>query len=382
MSLISVRIPQLGEGLHEARLVAILKQSGDQVKRDEPIYQMETDKAVVDVESPFDGRIVEWLAEPDDILSIGAEVARVEVAGSLDEPPVMEGADGKATPAGPRNASIAPKTRAYAKEKGLDDAQLGRLAAATSKLLPSDIDAYLASHPGAGKASFSDKALDPKQRVLASRFVRGSQLVVPGTMRIEVGWDAIENLRARYQRREDGFKPSAFTMFAFAVTHSLRDFPIFRSTLIGDDTLRTYDHVHLGIAVSLPEDQLVLAVIPDADTLSWREFADAARERIDLARTGQDQASEAVALSLTSMQGLGILDAVPVVVPPAVATLFLGASYNGLVADSPEIQIQRKVRLAMTFDHRVMNGVGAAEFMNAVRTKVETISALIEGGLD
>src|SRR5215216_3244227 len=85
MPIIAVRIPQMGEGLQEARLVAVLKQPGDSVKRDEPIYQMETDKAVMDVESPYEGRIVEWLAEVDTILPIGSPVASMDVSDGVKE---------------------------------------------------------------------------------------------------------------------------------------------------------------------------------------------------------------------------------------------------------------------------------------------------------
>jgi len=387
MSVISVKIPQIGEGLQEARLVGVLKQPGEKVKRDEPIYQMETDKAVMDVESPFDGVLLEWLAKPDDILAIGADVARMEVEGDPQAmtvhgaPKLVAESDGSpetGASSGSRNANIPPKTRAYAKEKGITEEQLARLATTSAKLLPADIDAFLKS---SSNSSYSDAPVASKQRLLASRLVRGSQLVVPGTMSVPVGWSGIEHLRARYKANADSFQPSSFTMFAYAVAHTLKDFPIFRSTLIGEDTLRTFRHVQLGIAVSLPGDELVLAVVPDADALGWREFAAKARERIELARTGKDQANEAVTISLTNMQSFGLRDAIPVVVPPAVATLFLGAAYNGLAPDSVEIQMQRTANLALTFDHRVLNGVGAAEFLNAIKTKVETISTLIDGGL-
>ena len=74
MPVISVRIPQLGEGLQEALLVEFLKQPGDVVKRDEPIYVMETDKATTDVESPYAGTLVEWTVDPGSVLEIGAEI--------------------------------------------------------------------------------------------------------------------------------------------------------------------------------------------------------------------------------------------------------------------------------------------------------------------
>ena len=365
MSIISIRIPQIGEGLQEARLVGVLKQPGEKVKRDEPIYQMETDKAVMDVESPYEGILVEWLAKPDEILAIGAEVATIEVEGEVSTS---------------RNANVPPKTKAYAKEKGLTDDQLAKLAASGAKLLPADIDAFLGSKstPEPVSENYTEAPQAPKQRLLASRLVRGSQYVVPGTMTIPVKWLAIDHLRERIKASGGEFQPSAFTMFAFAVAQTLKDFPMFRSTIVGDDKLRTYHHAQLGIAVGLPDDELVLAVVPDADTLGWRDFAKVTRERIMLARTGQDQANEAVTILLTNMQSFGLRDAVPVVVSPAVATLFLGEVHNVLDPESMDIKMIRVANMALTFDHRVLNGVGAAQFLNAIKVKVETISSVIE----
>lgn len=390
MPTVSVRIPQIGEGLQEARLVAVLKKPGDLVKRDEPIYQMETDKAVMDVESPYEGTLVTWLAEVDTILPIGGEVAKMEVAEGVSE---VGGGHGPAEPApeaathaasapaaaGARNANIPPRTRAYAKEKGIPDADLAAIPSASGKLMPSDIDAYLAAPAGAAKVGegYSEAPVSQKQRLLASRLVRGSQLVVPGTITVVVDWEPTENMRARIKARGGDFQPSAFTMFAYAVAQALKEFPALRSTLPNDSTLRTYDHAALGIAVALPGDELVLAVVQDADTLAWRDFAAKTRERIDLARTGQDQANEAMTISLTNMQGFGLRDAVPVVVPPAVATLFIGEAYNTLVQNGAEMKLRRCVNLALTFDHRILNGVGAANFLNKVKENVESIGGLI-----
>ncbi|MDX2066696.1 MAG: 2-oxo acid dehydrogenase subunit E2 [Fimbriimonadaceae bacterium] len=385
MAIVTIRIPQMGEGLQEARLVAMLKQAGDPVRRDEPIYQMETDKAVMDVESPFAGTLVEWLANADDILPIGAEVARMEVSdadAAGESAPAAHGApisaptggtpahDGPAIAAGARNASVPPRTRQYAKDKGLGDDELLQIPAPTGKLMPADVDAYLANR--SGTATFDDRPLPPKQRLLASRLVRGNQLVVPGTMSVVTNWGPVETLRAEAKSRGDEFQPSAFTMLAFAVAQVLKDFPVFRSTLVGDNTLRTYRTVNIGVAVALPGDELVLAVLDDADTFAWRDFAGKLRERIDLARSGVDQAKETVPISLTNMQAFGLRDAIPVVVPPAVSTLFIGEAYNGLSNDA-EAKVQRSCNLTLTFDHRVANGVGAAEFLNAIRAKIEAV---------
>jgi len=370
--------------------VAVLKQPGDKIKRDEPIYQMETDKAVMDVESPYEGVLLAWLGKPDEILAIGAEVAQMEVQEEVREasepvpasqPETTAAQTDSSTASGLKGVNIPPRTKAYAKEKGVTDEQLLSLAASGVKLMPADIDAFLGgqqkSTPSTGP-NYSQSPLAPKQRLLASRLVRGSQLVVPGTMTVAANWSAIDHLRTRLKHSGDSFQPSAFTMFAYAVAQTLKDFPIFRSSLIGDDVLRTYEHVQLGIAVSLPEDELVLAVVPDADSLSWRDFAEKAREQILLARTGKDQANEAMTISLTNMQSFNLLDAVPVVVPPAVATLFLGAPHNALAPHSLDLKLQLTVNLTLTFDHRICNGAGAAQFLNAIKDRVETIGSVIE----
>ncbi len=389
-SVVSVTIPAIGEGLQEARLVAVLKQPGDAIKRDEAIYQMETDKAVMDVESPYEGTLVEWLAPVNTVLAIGAEVAKIRVSGvvSAGAPtaPVAHGTPAAPTapaslaPAsgGPRRTDVPPRTRAYAKEKGISAEVLETIPAKGSKLMPEDIDAFLAGGspstiPAAAtqNESYEQRPLSQKQRLLSSRLVRGSQLVVPGTMTVATVWERIEAERARVKASGDAFQPSSFTMFAYAVAKACADFPLFRSSMIGDDTIRTYHHINLGIAVALPGDELVLAVVEKADTLGWREFAEQMRAKIELARGGQDQANETVTLSLTNMQAFGLRDAVPVVVPPSVATLFLGEPYNGLAQDTSELQIRKYVNLALTFDHRLINGVGAADFLNRIKKSTE-----------
>lgn len=398
---IGVRIPQIGEGLQEARLVAVLKQPGDAIKRDEPIYQMETDKAVMDVESPYEGILVEWLAEVDTVLPIGAEVMRMRVSGAVPAaapshghapaaaavaPASVSTPTPSAVSSGPlRNNALPPRSRAYAAERGLSADDLAALAARVGKIMPSDIDAYLAGAqptpsvakvPSAG-GPYQETAMNQKQRLLASRLVRGSQLVVPGSMTVAMNWEPIESWRAVYKASGGDFQPSSFTMFAYAAVQALKEFPAFRSSLKGDDTIRTYDQVNLGVAVALPGDELVIAVVDGACQMEWIEFASKLRERIELARNGTDQAHEGVSVSLTNMQAHGIRDAVAVIVPPAVATVFLGEPYWGLDPAATEPKFQRCANLGITFDHRLINGVGAAQFQNRIKQLVETIGGLI-----
>lgn len=392
---VSLRIPQIGEGLQEARLVAVLKSPGDFVKRDEPIYQMETDKAVMDVESPYEGTLVKWLGNVDDVLAIGAEVAVMDTSDEVVDAPSHGHAPQAETtvaaapatteaPKSERRRDVPPRTRAYAKQKGISDEDLEQITASGSKLMPEDIDAWMSSGStpasngaSASGAKYTETQLTGKQRLLSSRLVRGSQLSVPGTMTVCMNWGRLEEVRDAYKAQGADFQPSAFTLFAFAVAQAVKDHPMFRSTLVGDTAVRTYDHIQLGIAVALPGDELVLAVVPDADTLTWEEFASKCRERIGAARDGNDQANESVTLSLTNMQAHGIRDAVAVVVPPGICTVFLGEAYWGLDQNASEPKLQRQANLGITFDHRLINGVGAAQFQNQIRTNVENIKALV-----
>jgi pyruvate/2-oxoglutarate dehydrogenase complex dihydrolipoamide acyltransferase (E2) component len=397
MPVISVRIPQMGEGLQEARLVGFLKNPGDKVRRDDPLYQMETDKAVMDVESPYDGTLVEWTAEEGKVLPIGSEIAKMEVADGVREmaaghgpPPKQEAAAqaiSQPEPVAvvkegpPRNATVPPRTRRLLKEKGLLD-QAHLIPARGEKLMPEDVEAYLAG--GAPKATtktieppktlkttaeFDEFEVPKRQQTLAYRLARGSQLCVPGTISVQCRWDAIEAAKATIEKG-----PSAFTMMAYCVAQAMAAHPKFRSTLPNETTLRTYKGANLGIAVALPGDELVTALVPNADQLSWPDFAQATRAQIEKARDGNDQATEATTLSITNMMAFGLRDAVPVVVSPSVATLFLGEAYWHPVAKMGGYDFVRMVNLALTFDHRIINGVGAANFINDVKSRIEAFT--------
>ncbi len=390
---VSLRIPAIGEGLQEARLVAILKNVGDAVKRDDAVYQIETDKAVMDVECPYEGEVIEWLAAVDDVLPIGAEVARFRTDDKVDGAMASTSGAASAQSAptsiqsqsvsdGSRRRDVPPRTRAYAKEKGLSNEQIEAIPSSGSKLMPADVDAFLSGGtkandtPSRGK-NFSEVAMGGKQRVLASRLQRSNQIVVPGMMSIVVDWGKIEELREETKAKGGDFQPSAFTYLAYAVAKAATDHPIVRSTLVGDSTIRTYDSLQLGIAVALPGDELVVAVVRDSNTLGWVEFATTARSRINEAREGKDQADESVTLSITNMAGHGIREAMAVVVPPGVATIFLGEAYNGLSNEVPgEFKVMRCANVGITIDHRLINGVGGAEFLNAIRDNVSNIQEL------
>ena len=397
MAIVEVIVPQLGEGLQEVRVMRFLKQPGERVARDEHIYEMETDKANVEVESPYAGVIVEWLAKEGDILPIGAPIARMEVEGAVEVAAPAAHAPSQASPApAPSPAApapspaparepaavsarlelvIPPRTRAYARQKGVSEEELRRIPAASgNKLMPEDIDAYLAGRTGDGAAEYVDYPLPPQQRTFIYRLKRSTQLVVPATLRRPARWDAVQRVVAQLKSDPNAsVQPSEFAVFAYCAAQATLQHPKFRSQLVGEETLRQYPHVNLGIAVARPGDELVTALVKNASALDFVSFVRTLQTQIRKARAGEDQADASVQLLLTYMGGFQMVDAIPVLVSPAAAILFAGEAFP--VDGVPH------VNLVLTFDHRLINGVGGAEFLNAVAANLENAEALVAQGM-
>lgn len=397
MPITEVLVPQLGEGLTEVRLLRFLKQPGDPVKRDEHLYEMETDKAIVEVESPYEGTLVEWLAKEGDVLPIGAPVARMETEAAVSaaslplhaaaptpsviSPPERPPVPRPEAPAARRGeVLIPPRTRAYCRQLGISEEEMRQIPAPTGKLMPEDVDRYLAERAAGTSASAStavveqveapyrDIPLSPQQRTFLYRVKRSSQLVVPGTIARPVEWQPIRKVVEALRQRNAEVQPSEFQLFAYCVSRVIPNHPKFRSTLVGEEIMRQYHHLNMGIAVARPNDELVTAVVPNADTLDFPTFIRTLQSRIRRAREGEDQATESIQLLVTYMGAHEITDAVPVLVAPAIAVLFAGATY--------ERDGKLLANLALTFDHRLINGVGAADFLNDIAKQVQAVESL------
>ena len=430
---VECRIPQLGEGLREVMIVQFLKRIGEWVDRDEPLYEMETDKAVTEVESPVAGQLVEWLVKEGEVLQVGTVVVRIETE-QRDEPervlesgrlattvvPPLRRRDVRSAerpdyshvtpslkpdkvlaspvPVEPRaavsstadiahttdtrrplrNADVSPRTRRFLKQNGLLE-QARQIPASAGRLTPEDVSAWLAAQHTTPVAAqtlddgepFAEVELPRSQQKLNYRLQRSLQSCVPASITAQVDWSAID--RVCLPSSSTDAVPSAFTCVLWCVTGAMRNHAKLRSVLGADGKrLRTYRHVHLGIAVALPDDRLVTAVVEQADRLSWPEFNLVVRERIDLARQGTDQATAATTLSVSNIGSLGIRDGVPVVVPPAVATLTVGQTFLHPIPDEEHgFRFCRMGLMTLAFDHRVMNGLASGKFLNEIRERIE-----------
>jgi pyruvate dehydrogenase E2 component (dihydrolipoamide acetyltransferase) len=416
MTTVSVRIPQMGEGLQEALLVEFIKQPGDFVKRDEAIYVMETDKATTDVESPYTGRLVEWKVKPGTVLPIGTEVAIMEVDSptpsgttnptpthapmavsgtssprpNVDTPPAADQDEETES-----NVNIPPRTRKYLKDKGLLSIA-HTIPHRGSKLTPDDVDAYLASHAtrssetghsgietqGAhaghaidtdtvADAEFDESPVSKQQITLNYRLVRSVQTTVPVTVMTEVDWTALN--QARQAVKESGGKETGFSMMLWCVAQSLKRHPQFRTSLSADGTVfRTYRHVNFGVAVALPGDALVTAVVRAADTLTRSQFFEELNAKIELARQGIDQAAPSITISVSNIGSASMRFGIPAIVAPAASTLALGEVFDAPIPTSTGFAFQKRAQLTLAFDHRIINGAGAAAFMNDLKSEIQS----------
>ena len=337
-----VRIPQLGEGLREVRIVKIECRAGQPMRRGDTLLSVETDKSVVDVECPFDGQLARWLVHEGAIVPVGAVVA---LATGVN--------DGKSQASEP-DVIVPPRTRTYAAEQGLDTETLRQVPAADGRrLYPSDIDRFLRDDNADAPQDYLDHVLSRRQSILNFRFRRSADVVVPASLSVE-----IDGALLRAESSGDGLA-SATQRIAYAVALAAATNPKMRSALIDQRTLREYQHVTIGVAVTRSDGNLVTAVVSDADTLSFTAFAQAYRKALREAAMGNDQADEDVQILITSLDDFGVVYAVPTLVAPANSAIFVGAEdRNGFR------------RLVMTFDHRIMNGFDAARFLSNVAARV------------
>ena len=334
-----IRVPQLGEGLREARIVELLRAPGAPLRRGDGLYVIETDKTTVELEAPFDGTLLEWRVAVGDVVEIDATVALVAPAGT------------KVAASSKAERIVPPRTRAHAQERGLDEHALAAIPSASNKLLPEDIDKYLAERAAQSPEveGMHERRVTGGHRAVIFRLRRSATLVIPGTIAIDVPWSGLEAVRVG----DDDTRPTPFQVFAHAVAHVALAHAKFRSVMVGDDRIREYDHVNMGIALARPNDELVIAVVRKAESMKLPEFVRACSRGMRAAiRDGAEAAADTQIL-LTHLGEFGIVDSVPTLVAPASSIFFLGA---------PQ-QPSGKVRIAVTFDHRLINGAAAARFL-------------------
>jgi pyruvate dehydrogenase E2 component (dihydrolipoamide acetyltransferase) len=189
----------------------------------------------------------------------------------------------------------------------------------------------------------------------------------------DIDWSSVAATREKV--RADG-GPTGFAMACWATVQALKEHPKFRSAMNADGkSLNVFHNVNLGIAVALPGDEMVTAVVRDADKMTADEFYAAYASQVSSARDTGDQADESTTVTVSNIGKAGMRIGIPAIVAPAVATLAFGEVYNHPVPDGDSFKFKQMITATLSFDHRIANGVGAANFMNDVKSKIESFTA-------
>jgi pyruvate/2-oxoglutarate dehydrogenase complex dihydrolipoamide acyltransferase (E2) component len=194
--------------------------------------------------------------------------------------------------------------------------------------------------------------------------------VIAANLQMDARWDAIQQARDTAKRKNGKDAPSPSVMVAWAVVRAMEKHAPFRRLILEDDQIVENDDFDLGIAVALEGDRLATAVITQANQKTWPEFVKTYNQTVDATRGGRVDAMNAPVV-ITSLGAFGVKAGAPIVVPPSVGTLFVGTAHRELVPNGKKNETTDVVTLSLTFDHRVVNGAGAASFANDIKKQIE-----------
>ena len=185
-----------------------------------------------------------------------------------------------------------------------------------------------------------------------------------------VGWDAIREARDLAKKTDAENAPSPSVMIAWCVVRAMEKHAPFRRLILEDDQIVQNDDFDLGVAVALEDDRLATAVITDANRKSWPEFMKSYEQIVAATRSGRVDAMNAPVV-ITSLGAFGVKAGAPIVVPPSMGTLFIGTAHRELIPNKNKNESAEVITLSLTFDHRVVNGAGAAAFANEIKKQIE-----------
>jgi 2-oxoisovalerate dehydrogenase E1 component len=339
---IIVRVPIMGEGLRSARVVALNKKPGDAVKHDDVLCEVETDKAVYPIEASFAGTFKAWQIKVDDTVLIGQEIALVTGDAASTAGLAVEGLSVGAGLPRDESGHKAPPT----------------VAPKSAPAMPA-----ISSTPVPMKGNARPPALHPA-------ITKRLDTVIPANMLMDVRWDALRAAREAAKQQHGKAAASPSTMIAWCVVRAQEKHAAFRCIVNKDGTILEQADFELGVAVALDGDRLATAPVVNANKLGWADFVAAYNRAVEDTRIGKIIEVQAP-VNLTSLGAFGVESATPIVVPPAMGTLFVGSAHERLINDGGVIHPAEVVTLSLTFDHKVVNGATAAAFLQEVRRQME-----------
>lgn len=412
-----IKMPDIGEGIAEVELSVWHVKVGDMVVEDQVLADVMTDKAMVDIPSPVHGRVIALGGEPGEVMAVGSELIRIEVegAGNLKESaqPAVAAPAPKPAPlatpeptieqpaAAPRPAPQAPvardpderplaspAVRKHALDLGIQ-LRLVQGSGPAGRILHEDLEAYLAQGPAtqakgsSGYAERHDEQQIPvigMRRKIAQRMQEATQRAAHFSYVEEIDVTALEELRVHLNEKH-GAHRGKLTLLPFlvrALVVALRDFPQMNARY--DDEAQVIHRsgaVHVGVATQ-SDVGLMVPVVRHAEARSlWDSAAEISR-LATAARNGKASRDElsGSTITLTSLGALGGIVSTPVLNLPEVAIVGVNKIVERPMVIKGQIVIRKMMNLSSSFDHRVVDGMDAAQFIQALRGLLEQPATL------
>ena len=421
MARFEFKLPDIGEGIAEAEIVAWHVKIGDTIAEDQQIADMMTDKATVEMESPVAGKVLELAGEVGDQIPIGSVLAVIETEGadrpaepvddSREERPLADGAVeptpeqakeipvvaigevadvAKAAPAPRVEPEVAekepakghvlasPAVRARARDLGID---LAEVRTASDRIRHADLDAYLLYNGGNVSARGSaaprkDETIKVVglRRKIAENMQEAKRRIPHFTLVEEFDVTALEETRAM-MNRDRGSNPK-LTLLPFliaAMARALPEWPMLNATYDDDANVITrHGALNLGMATQTPNG-LMVAVIRDAQAKNVWQLASEILRLADAARSGKATREElsGSSITLSSLGPMGCITSTPVINRPEVAIIAVNKVEDKLVPIDAEIEVRKRMNLSLSCDHRVVDGWDAASFMQTLKGYIE-----------
>ena len=414
------KLPDIGEGIAEAEIVAWHVKVGDTIGEDQQIADMMTDKATVEMESPVAGKVIELAGEVGDQVPIGSVLAVIEtegadraaepVADSEEERPLADGAV-QATPAmaeempvtkieeeAPRVRPAAPEpkqepevrdrpsahvlaspaVRARARDLGVD---LSQVKTASDRIRHADLDAYLlynggtvsARGPAAPRKDETIKVVGLRRKI-AENMQEAKRRIPHFTLVEEFDVTSLEETRAM-MNQDRGSNPK-LTLLPFLITamaKALPEWPMLNATYDDDANVITrHGALNLGMATQT-DNGLMVAVIRDAQNKNVWQLAAEILRLADAARSGKATREElsGSSITLSSLGPMGGITSTPVINRPEVAIIAVNKVEEKVVVIDGEIELRKRMNLSLSCDHRVVDGWDAASFMQTLKSYIE-----------
>jgi pyruvate dehydrogenase E2 component (dihydrolipoamide acetyltransferase) len=414
-----VRLPQLGQTMEEGTIVNCPVKVGDEVKKGDVIFEIETDKATLEMESPADGFVKHILVGNEETVPVGEVVmvlggkdedvpqsfidalkggapapAAAETSSETKMAPAAEPAQAAPEPARPAGRIMAsPRAKKLARQLGVDLAAVKGTGPA-GKITEVDIRQAAEAKPAgpAQPAPVPETSMEPApeiklgstvrlnrlQRITAERMLKSKQEIPCFYLTVKV--DMTDLVAFRAQMNEAGPVKVAFNDFIIkAVAMGLEKYPLMTGQLAGD-AIKLADAIHVGLAISVA-DGLVAPLVKDVNRKDIKQVARDSQALIQRARNDKLDLSdlEGGCITVSNLGAFGIESFIPIVVPGQCSILGIGRITETCVPDNGNILIRKLMNMTLSVDHKVANGAYAAQFLDFVKKMLEDPKTIDDG---